>query len=80
LASRLDKGFVEEEDLGVSNNGATQRNALALSTGKRLRFSLEHLFETKRLGCTADGFRDEIIVFFAILKPKAMFSKVFMCG
>jgi hypothetical protein len=57
----LDNGFVEEETLGFRTM-ATQRNALALATGKRLRFSLEHLLETKRLGCRADGFRDEIIV------------------
>ena len=50
LSVEVGKRFVHKEDLGLTNNGAAERNALSLTTGKSLGLTVEEMLDVEDAG------------------------------
>jgi len=50
LSVEVGKRFVHKEDLGLTNDGATERNALSLTAGKSLGLTVEEMLDVEDAG------------------------------
>ncbi len=82
LGVEVGQRLVEKKDLGIAHDGAAQSDALPLAAGERLRLSgRASLSRPSVFAVRLIGFVDEgSCLSCAIFKPKAMFSKMVMCG
>ena len=88
LGARLDaqlgvevrERLVHEEHGRLADDGAAERDALALATGELLRLAVEQLLELDGLGRLVDPPLDLGLGRLAQLQPNARFSRTDMCG
>ena len=80
LGVEVRERLVEQEDLGVADDGAAERDALALTAGELARLALEPFADAENVGRLLDALVMSARSMRRIFRPKAMLSYTLMCG